>query len=49
MKTVVTYNKKVKVPGAKKGKKKIKELCISGGFINVNNAVKELMGLNKAK
>ncbi len=49
MKTVVTYKKKVKVPGAKKGKRKIKELCISGGFINVNNAAKELMGLNKAK
>ncbi|MEI6489750.1 MAG: S8 family serine peptidase [Bacteroidota bacterium] len=49
MKSVVTCNQRVKVPGVKRGKKKIKELCISGGFINANNAVKELLGLNKAK
>lgn len=58
MKTVVTTDKKVNVPGqqAKKtfSKKKTKpvtnevsEICISGGFVNANNAVKELMGLNK--
>jgi subtilisin family serine protease len=54
MKTVVTYNKKVNVPGLKKPKmikkmgsksvkKKMSELSISGGFVNANNAVKELM------
>jgi subtilisin family serine protease len=48
MKTVVTYRRKVKVPGdGKKNKKKVKELCISGGFVNANNAVKELMKSNK--
>jgi subtilisin family serine protease len=46
MKTVVPYKKKVKVPGTKKSKKKLKELCISGGFVNTNNAVLEL---NKKK
>ena len=47
MKTAVPYKRKLKVPGTKRSKKKIKELCVSGGFVNVNNAVKELMGLNK--
>jgi hypothetical protein len=41
MKSVVTYKKKVKIPGSKK-KKKVKQLCISGGFVNVNNAVNML-------
>lgn len=49
MKTVVPYKKKLRVPGTKKDKRKINELCISGGFINTNNAVKQLMGLNKSK
>jgi len=49
IKTSVPYKKSVKVPGTKKDKKKVTELCISGGFINANNAVKELMGLNKKK
>ena len=60
MKTAEKYNKKVYVPGAykrrfirlfgsKKVKKNVSELCVSGGFINANNAVKELMGLNKKK
>jgi hypothetical protein len=39
----------VKVPGSAKDKKYLKELCKSGGFVNVNNAVIELMGLNKKK
>ncbi len=47
MKTAEPYKKKLKVPGTKRSKKRIKELCVSGGFVNVNNAVKELMGLNK--
>ncbi len=47
MKTVVPYKKKVLLPGSKKTKVKVKDICISGGFINANNAVKELMGLNK--
>jgi len=47
MKTVVPYKKKVILPGSKKTKVKVKEICISGGFINANNAVKELLGLNK--
>lgn len=47
MKSVVPYSKKVKVPGSKKSKAKLADLCISGGFVNANNAVKELMGLNK--
>ncbi|MGZ4047801.1 MAG: S8 family peptidase [Bacteroidia bacterium] len=60
MKTVVTINTKVDVPGLRKPrflrkkkskpvKKKVSEICISGGFVNANNAVKELMGLNKKK
>ncbi|MBL7889544.1 MAG: S8 family peptidase [Bacteroidia bacterium] len=49
MKTVVPYKKSVVVPGSKKDKKKVAELCISGGFVNANNAVMELMGLNKKK
>lgn len=49
MKTVVPYKKKVKVPGKKKEKKRLTELCISGGFVNVNNAVRELSGMNKKK
>ena len=60
MKTVVPMNKKVNVPGLRKKKlfrknktkpvkKKVSEICISGGFVNANNAVKELMGLNKKK
>lgn len=49
MKTVTPYKGKVKVPGTKKDKKKLPELCISGGFLNVNNAAKELLGLNKKK
>jgi len=53
MKTVVPYSGKVNVPGLKKPKglrkkmkpvkRKVSELCISGGFVNVNNAVIELM------
>jgi len=53
MKTVTPYSGKVNVPGLKapKGlrkkmkpvKKKVTELCISGGFVNVNNAVIELL------
>jgi cell wall-associated protease len=43
MKTVVPYKKKVKIPGKKKEKTHMNELCISGGFISANNAVKELM------
>jgi len=49
MKTVVPYKKTVNVPGTKKDKKKMNELCISGGFVNANNAARELMGLNKKK
>ena len=49
MKTVVPYKKKVKVPGSTKEKAYLKELCVSGGFVNVNNAVIELLGLNKKK
>lgn len=49
MKTVVPYKKKVLKPGARRIKVKVSELCISGGFINANNAVKELIGLNKIK
>jgi cell wall-associated protease len=47
MKTVVPYKRKVKIPGKKKSKTKLTELCISGGFVNTNNAVKELMGIGK--
>lgn len=53
MKTVEPYKGKVNVPGLKKPKgirkkmkpvkRKMSELCISGGFVNVNNAVIELM------
>ncbi len=49
MKTVTPYKKKVIVPGTKRTKRKMKAMCISGGFINANNAAMELMGLNKKK
>ncbi|MES2592666.1 MAG: S8 family peptidase [Bacteroidota bacterium] len=49
MKTVIPYKKKVIKPGTSKEKIKLTELCISGGFINADNAVMELMGLNKKK
>lgn len=39
MKTVVPYKKKVIIPGKKRKKAKVKELCISGGFVNVKNVV----------
>lgn len=48
MRSVVTYKKPLKIPGGKKkDKKKLSELCISGGFINVNNAVLELLSKTK--
>lgn len=46
MKTVVPYKKKVKVPGTKK-KAKVNQLCVSGGFVNANNAVTELLSKQK--
>ncbi len=49
MKTVVPYKRKVRKPGTRGTKVRVTELCISGGFINANNAVKELMGLNNSK
>jgi cell wall-associated protease len=42
MKTVVPYKRKVILPGTRKKKTKVNELCISGGFINANNAIAEL-------
>lgn len=48
MRSVVPYKKPLKIPGgSKKDKKKLQELCISGGFINVNNAVLELLSKTK--
>lgn len=47
MKTVTPMKKALVVPGTPNKKKKLKDLCISGGFVNVNNAVKELMQSNK--
>ena len=58
MNTIVHYNKKIYVPGLykqrlikklgqKRVKKKISSLCISGGFVNVKNAVKLLMESKK--
>lgn len=47
MKTVVPYKKKVKLPGKKKEKTKLNELCISGGLISANNAVTELLKTKK--
>lgn len=46
MRSVAHYKRGVKIPGVKRGKKKVAELCISGGFVNANNAVTELLGLN---
>jgi cell wall-associated protease len=43
MKTVVVYSKPVIIPGTKKQKKKVDELCISGGFVNTKAAVDYLM------
>lgn len=47
MKTVVPYKKKVRLPGSKRKKEKMRELCITGGFVNANNAVKELTGAGR--
>jgi subtilisin family serine protease len=58
MKTVTPYKKKVMVPGLRKPKmlrkkktkassKKASELSVSGGFLNVNNAVIELLAGKK--
>jgi subtilisin family serine protease len=58
MKTVVTYKGKVLLPGGmvvqtkkgpkvKKVKVKMEELCITGGFVNANNAVKYLLEQGK--
>jgi len=47
MKTVVPFKGSVVVPGSKKEKKKVAELCVAGGFVNANNAVMELLGLNQ--
>jgi subtilisin family serine protease len=49
IKTVVPYKKKVIIPGTKKSKRKVKEMCVGGGFVNANNAVKELLGMNVKK
>lgn len=42
MKTSVPYKRKVVRPGTRKKKTRVKELCISGGFVNAYNAVMEL-------
>ncbi len=58
MKTVVPYKGKVLLPGGvvvetkkgpknKKKKVKMEELCITGGFVNCNNAVKYLLEQGK--
>lgn len=58
MKTVVTYKGKVLLPGGvmvetkkgpknKKKKVKVEDLCITGGFVNCNNAVKYLLEQGK--
>ncbi len=44
MKTVTPYKKKVIIPGTKKDKKRVTDMCISGGFVNANNAAIELLG-----
>ncbi len=52
--TVVKYNRKVQLPGGtiketkkgpkhKKSKVRMTELCVTGGFVNANNAVKQLL------
>ncbi|MFY9310182.1 MAG: S8 family peptidase [Bacteroidia bacterium] len=43
MKTVVPYKKKVLIPGSTRKKTKVTELCISGGFVNADRAVSELL------
>ena len=42
MKTVETTRKKVRVPGLKK-KVRVKEICISGGFLSAENAINHLL------
>jgi hypothetical protein len=39
MKTVTPYTKPVIIPGEKKEKEKVTNLCISGGFVNTEKAV----------
>jgi subtilisin family serine protease len=47
MKTSIQYTKKVRIPGTKKQKAKLSDLCISGGLINAENAVKYLLAGKK--
>ena len=42
MKTTTPYKKKVVIPGSKK-KAKLKELSITGGFLNAAEAVKSIL------
>ena len=42
MKTTTPYKKKVLVPGTK-DKKKMSEICITGGFVNAANAVNYIL------
>ncbi len=43
MKTVTPYKKKILVPGKEKEKSRLKNLSVSAGIINANNAVLELL------
>jgi subtilisin family serine protease len=43
MKTVTPYGKKVKVPGTKKDKALLTDMCVSGGIVNAYNAVKYML------
>lgn len=43
IKTAVPYKKKVIIPGTKKKKTKVSNLCVAGGFISAENAVNELL------
>ncbi len=43
MMTVTPYSKKVKVPGTKKNKALLKDMCVSGGIVNAYSAVKYLL------
>jgi cell wall-associated protease len=43
MKTVTPYTKKVKVPGKPKEKRTLQEMSVSGGVVNLYNAVNSLL------
>ncbi|MFM7595677.1 MAG: S8 family peptidase [Flavobacteriales bacterium] len=48
MKTTTPYKKKARIPGSKE-KKKLNQLCITGGFVNAANAVNYILNMTGSR